>query len=165
VPVSADPGTGPTVSTEARALVGTVTVERTSEPVSLRQVREYVAGTGGRPEEWGDTADPYARVRTPPLFFHAACRPVVAEVDLGEDGQYPFLAVRGVSGRTMAGGHTYEMLAPVRVGDVLTLRERLVSIEDKHGRTGPLVITTTETEYTNQERTLVARYRQTVIFR
>jgi acyl dehydratase len=156
---------GPTVTAAARQLVGTVTAVRRSDPVSLRQVREYVAATGGRPQDWGDPTDPHAAVVVPPLFFHAACRSVVAEAELLDDGQYPTLGVEGVDGRTMAGGHTYEIVAPVRVGDVLTGRETLLSLEEKSGRSGPLVITTTETEYTNQEDVVVARYRQTIIFR
>ncbi|WP_216892616.1 FAS1-like dehydratase domain-containing protein [Nocardia alni] len=156
---------GPVIDARARELIGTVTFTWTSEPVSLRQVREYVAATGGRPEQWGDPGDPHAPVPTPPLFFHAACRPVVALADLLEDGQYPFLGVPGVRGRSMAGGQSYEILAPVRVGDVLTVRERLSSLSEKQGRSGPLVITETESEYTNGDDVLVARFRQTVIFR
>ncbi|OLT16458.1 hypothetical protein BJF78_14415 [Pseudonocardia sp. CNS-139] len=155
----------PSVTPEARGRIGTVVSVRTSEPVSLRQVREYVAGIGGRPDEWGDPADPHAPVVTPPLFFHAACRPVVAESDLHADGQYPFLGVAGVEGATMAGGHSYELFAPVRVGDVLTARETLVAIREKQGRGGRLVLTTTSTEYTNQEGVPVARYEQTIVFR
>jgi hydroxyacyl-ACP dehydratase HTD2-like protein with hotdog domain len=101
----------------------------------------------------------------PPLFFHAACRPIVAESELREDGQYAFLGVAGVEGVTMSGGMHFEILAPVYLGDVLTVEERLASIEEKHGRSGPLVITTTLAEYRNQSGALVARYRQTIIFR
>jgi hydroxyacyl-ACP dehydratase HTD2-like protein with hotdog domain len=151
---------GPVVEDSARDLVGAVTFTWTSEPVSLRQVREYVAAIGERPEDW--TSD---TVVTPPLFFHAACRPVVAEADLLADGQYPFLGVPGVHGRTMAGGQTYEILAPVRIGDVLTVTERLVSLTEKQGRSGSLVFTETASEYTNGDGVLVARFRQTVIFR
>jgi hydroxyacyl-ACP dehydratase HTD2-like protein with hotdog domain len=43
--------------------------------------------------------------------------------------------------------------------------KRLVSIEEREGRSGPLVFTTTETEYVNQDGQLIARYRQTIIFR
>jgi hydroxyacyl-ACP dehydratase HTD2-like protein with hotdog domain len=59
----------------------------------------------------------------------------------------------------------FEILAPVYLGDVLTVEERLESIEEKRGRSGPLVITTTQAEYRNQGGDLVARYRQTIIFR
>lgn len=156
---------GPSVTPQARARIGTITATYTSEPVSLRQIREYVAGTGGRPQEWGDVAEPHAPVAAPPLFFLAACRPIVAEADLEPDGQYPFLGVEGVSGHTMAGGNTYELLAPVRVGDVLTVQERLASIDEKDGRSGPLVVVETRSEFRNQDGEIVARYTQRIIFR
>jgi hydroxyacyl-ACP dehydratase HTD2-like protein with hotdog domain len=152
---------GPTISDQARARVGTVTATHRSDPVSVRQIREYVAAIGGRPELVDGGADACA----PPLFFHAACRPVVAEADLQADGQYPFLGVDGVTGRSMAGGHKYEVIAAVHPGDVLTATERLAEIVEKQGRSGPLVFVTTESSYHNQHGTLVARYRQTTIFR
>ena len=154
---------GPVVTDAARRRIGTVTASYRSDPVSLRQIREYIAGIGGRPEGI-DEARTDEPICAPPLFFHAACRPVVAEDDLLPDGQYPFLGVPGVSGRTMAGGHKYEVVAPVRVGDVLTVTERLTDITEKNGSSGPLVFVTTEAEYHNQAGELVGRYRQTVIF-
>lgn len=159
-----DPDTGPAVTDEARARIGTVTAHYRSDPVSLRQIREYLAATGGRPEEL-DESDVNEPVVGPPLFFHAACRPVVSEAELQPDGQYTFLGVRGVSGRTMAGGHKYQVFGRVRVGDVLTVIERLTDITEKPGKTGHLVFVTTESEYRNQGGGLIARYRQTVIFR
>jgi hydroxyacyl-ACP dehydratase HTD2-like protein with hotdog domain len=154
----------PSASQAARQAIGTVTWRHVSEPLSLRQLREYLAGTGDDLAEWADQSVAGSRP-VPPLFFHAACRPVVAESDLREDGQYAFLAVPGVEGATMSGGMRFEILAPVYLGDVLTVEERLVSIEEKRGRSGPLVITTTLADYRNQSRVLVARYRQTIIFR
>jgi 3-methylfumaryl-CoA hydratase len=155
---------GPSVSPQARQLIGTVTARYTSEPVSLRQVREYVAATGGDLDAWPTTMEPRSRP-VPSLFFHAACRPVVDEAHLDEDGQYPFLGVIGVTGHTMAGGNRFEVIGPLYIGDTLTTTERLVSIEEREGRSGPLVFTTTETEYVNQDGQLIARYRQTIIFR
>lgn len=152
----------PSVSEAARQAIGTLTWRHVSEPLSLRQLREYLAGTGDDLAEW---ADPAAGKPVPPLFFHAACRPIVAEGDLREDGQYAFLGVAGVEGMTMSGGMRFEILAPVYLGDVLTVEERLASIEEKRGRSGPLVMTTTLAEYRNQSGALVARYRQTIIFR
>jgi acyl dehydratase len=139
-----------------------VTYAHRSEPISLRHIREYVAAVGGDPDDWSETGE---RRAAPPLFFHAACRPVVMQHSLQEDGQYTFLGVTGVTGQSLAGGNRYEVVAPVYVGDVLTTSERLVSIGEREGRSGPLVITTTETTYTNQHQEMVARYLQTVIFR
>ena len=154
---------GPTVSEEARARVGTVTARYRSDPVSVRQIREYIAATGGRPEQLDNVDD--SSICVPPLFFHAACRPVVAEENLLEDGQYSFLGVEGVTGRTMAGAHKYEVLGHVHPGDVLTVTEHLADITEKQGRSGALVFVTTETTYHNQHDALIARYRHTVIFR
>lgn len=154
---------GPVVTDAARSRIGTVTATYRSDPVSLRQIREYLAGTGGRPGDV-DEISSGEPVCAPPLFFHAACRPVVAEHDLLPDGQYSFLGVPGVSGRTMAGGHKYEVVAPVFVGDALTVTERLTDITEKRGSSGPLVFVTTEAEYHNQAGHLVGMYRQTVIF-
>jgi hydroxyacyl-ACP dehydratase HTD2-like protein with hotdog domain len=156
---------GPVVTAQAREQIGTITRRYVSEPLSLRHVREYVAGTGGDPTAWSERDDTGEYRQVPPLFFHAACRPVVAETQLLPDGQYTFLGVEGVSGETLAGGNKYELIAPVRIGDVLTATEVLVDIVERVGRSGPLAITTTETEYTNQHGELVSRYRQTIVFR
>jgi hydroxyacyl-ACP dehydratase HTD2-like protein with hotdog domain len=157
-------GGGPSVTDEARALVGTVTRQGVSDPVSVRQVREYIAGTGGDPATFSPVDGNGEPVPVPPLFFHAACRQVVSEQDLLADGQYSFLGVTGVSGVSLAAGNTYEMLAPVFVGDVLTWAEELESIAEREGRKGPLVFTTTLTRYANQEGVEVATYRQVIAF-
>jgi hydroxyacyl-ACP dehydratase HTD2-like protein with hotdog domain len=65
----------------------------------------------------------------------------------------------------MAGGSKYEVFGRVRVGDVLTVTERLQRIVEKPGTQGPLVFVTTESSYRNQVGEMVARYEQTVIFR
>jgi hypothetical protein len=157
--------TGPIVSDLARSRIGTVTQTYISEPVSLRHIREYIAGTGGDPSgftEFDESGEPRP---APPLFFHTACRPVVAESDLLEDGQYSFLGVEGITGETLAGGNTFEILAPVHVGDVLRTTETLVSIDERVGRSGRMAITTTLTNYVNQDGVEVARYRQVIVFR
>ncbi|MDG4668044.1 MaoC family dehydratase N-terminal domain-containing protein [Mycobacterium sp. 236(2023)] len=156
---------GPGVTDEARARIGTVTRTSVSEPISLRHIREYLAGTGGDPAEFSEHDEAGNRRPAPVLFFHSACRAVVAESELLDDGQYPFLGVEGVSGETLAGGSTYELLGPVYVGDTLRTTETLLSIDERVGRSGPLAITTTLTSFENQDGLEVARYRQVIIFR
>ena len=65
----------------------------------------------------------------------------------------------------MAGAHKYEVLGHVHPGDVLTVTEQLADITEKQGRSGTLVLVTTEATYHNQRDVLIGRYRQTVIFR
>jgi acyl dehydratase len=53
-------------------------------------------------------------------------------------------------------GSEIEWFRPVYVGDTLTYQSRVANISERTGRTGPLVITTTETEFRNQRGELVA---------
>jgi acyl dehydratase len=160
---------GPQVSDAARARIGQETLRKTFEPVSLRHIKEYMAGTGEWNElHWNDAAAAASRHGTivaPALMFQAVCREVVPESTLFADGQHPNLGVEGVTGRTVLAGQEIELGEPVRVGDVITLRERLLAIEEKQGRSGPLVIVMTEETYTNQRQALIARTATTRIFR
>ena len=158
----------PYVSEEAWRNLGREQVS-VSDPVSPRQIKEYLAGTGDwhplhrDPEYAEGTA--YGGIVAPPLFFLAACREVVPEDRLGEDGQYRDFGVPGVHGRSLAAGQEYELFAPVRVGDVITTREKVADIQEKNGRSGKLVLVTLETEFENQRGERLASARQTYIFR
>ena len=50
----------------------------------------------------------------------------------------------------MDGGTDIEFFAPIRVGDTLTARSKIVDIYQKEGRSGPLIFVVRETTYTNQ---------------
>lgn len=160
---------GPVVSESARLKIGCETSVTTFEPVSLRHIKEYLAGTDDwNPLHWDETVAGQSRhgaVIAPALFFQAVCRELVPESALLEDGQHPNLGVDGVTGRTVMAGQEIELGIPVRVGDVLTLREKLLSIAEKEGSSGHLVVVTTEERYTNQRRELIARTVTTRIFR
>jgi acyl dehydratase len=53
-------------------------------------------------------------------------------------------------------GSEIEWFRPVYVGDTITFKSRVGDISQRTGRTGPLVITTTETEFRNQHGELIA---------
>jgi acyl dehydratase len=160
---------GPTVFPMAREKIGRQTSEQTFDPVSLRTIKEYLAGTGDwNPLHVNQTvaaASRHGRIIAPALFFQAVCRDLVPESDLLPDGQHRTLGVEGVTGQTVLAGQEIELFDPVYVGDVLTLREKLLSIEEKQGRSGPLVIVVTEETYTKSDASLVARTTTTRIFR
>jgi hydroxyacyl-ACP dehydratase HTD2-like protein with hotdog domain len=141
--------------------IGGVTAVWTSDPVSIHQLRAYLAATGADltildrdPED----------IPVPPMFFYSLCRRIVAESALLPDGQHADLGVEGVTGRTVAGGNQAVFHVPLRVGDVLTATERVIDITEKQGRTGPLVLVTTETQYVNQGGQLVVTFRATTVF-
>jgi acyl dehydratase len=58
------------------------------------------------------------------------------------------------------GEQEYEFLAPIHVGDVLTVVSTVVDVYEKPGKRGGIMtFAVTETEYRNQMGTLVARAR------
>jgi len=66
--------------------------------------------------------------------------------------------------RVLHGEQEYEFLAPIHAGDVLTAVSTVVDIYEKPGkRGGSMNFAVTETEYRNQQGTLVARARATTI--
>jgi acyl dehydratase len=141
----------------------------TFEPVSMRHIKEYMAGSGDwNPLHWDEEAGAVSRhgqVVAPALMFQAVCRDIVPETTLLSDGQHSNLGIEGVTGRSVLAGQEIELGVPVHIGDVLTLRERLLGIDEKQGRSGPLVIVTTEETYTREPEVFVARTVTTRIFR
>jgi len=139
------------------------------EPVSLRHIKEYAAATGDwnqlHVDERAAATGPHGRIVAPALMFQTVCREIIPEAQLMPDGQHANLGVEGVSGRAVFAGQEIELFEPVHVGDVITMQERLMGIEEKQGRSGALAIVTTEETYTNQDGGPIARTLTTRIFR
>ena len=53
----------------------------------------------------------------------------------------------------------------VYMGDTITAESRLLSLDEKDGGSGPFVLTTRQTTFTNQDGRVVARTRQVGISR
>ncbi len=65
--------------------------------------------------------------------------------------------------RVLNGGTDYEYFDTVCAGDVLTSRTKITSFNERVGSIGPMLITTRETAYTNQDGKVVAKMYGTVI--
>ena len=65
--------------------------------------------------------------------------------------------------RVLNGGTEYEYLDTVCAGDVLTSRTKITSFNERKGSIGPMLITTRETTYTNQDGKVVAKMYGTTI--
>ncbi|HZU78003.1 MAG TPA: MaoC family dehydratase N-terminal domain-containing protein [Dehalococcoidia bacterium] len=65
--------------------------------------------------------------------------------------------------RVLNGGTEIEYFADICAGDVLTSRSKIASYEETSGRLGPMLITVTESTYTNQDGKVVAVTRNTGI--
>lgn len=67
--------------------------------------------------------------------------------------------------RTLYGGTDEEFLAPVRVGDRLTVRPRITSITEKTGQSGRLLFIEITTEYVQPGGTVAIRERSNTVQR
>jgi len=65
--------------------------------------------------------------------------------------------------RILDGGSEWEYLEPIRPGDRITVRSKLVDLRETQGRLGPMVFIVMETSYTNQFGELCVIQRSTAI--
>ena len=65
--------------------------------------------------------------------------------------------------RILNAGTDIDYLADICAGDTLTSRSHIVEFAERTGSIGPMLITTTETVYTNQDGKVVAKSRGNLI--
>ena len=61
------------------------------------------------------------------------------------------------SGGSVNAGDDFEFLAPVHVGDVITVQRRVLGVDERQGRNGRVFLVRAEATYTNQHGQLVGR--------
>ena len=110
----------------------------------------------------------YGGLIAPPLFYMAPLTEPVPESALRPDGlpyEGKFPIPPTPLPRLMDGGTEIEFFVPIRVGDVLTGRSKIVDIYQKEGRSGPLIFVVRETTYTNQKGEVVLIEKGAAILR
>lgn len=158
------------VPDETRAMVGSVVGEPVTAIITMEGAQRYAQAVDDLNPLYFDEARAkaagYRTLVAPPTYVaHAVVRgrPLT---ELRPDGLFRGgrrLAVRAA--RVMFGGEAWDFLAPVYVGDTITATTRFASVEEKQGRSGPFVLMTNETTYTNQGGEVVAKSRQLSIAR
>ncbi len=124
------------------------TLAPTTFEIERGKIREFAAATGDTNPIYSNRAAAqaagYEDIPAPPTFGT-----VVGFWALGHEKQTEELGfpIAGV----LHGEEEYTYLAPVYPGDVLKGQQKIVSIVDKKGSTGPMQIITLETVYTNQD--------------
>lgn len=98
------------------------------EPIELGRVRDYLLAMD-------EPADLGAGDVVPPLFL----------LTLGRTRR-----PQPSKGGAVKAGDDYEFLAPVRVGDTITIDGRVAAVEEKQGKMGQMFLMVTELTYTNQ---------------
>lgn len=81
----------------------------------------------------------------------------------GGEAEGPGGFTRGPYKRILNGGTEIEYLGDICAGDTLTARSKIASLSERQGNIGPMLITVSETGYTNQVGKLVAVSRGTII--
>lgn len=159
------------ITEEIRAWIGRETGPWTIE-VTPRDVKRFAVATDDLNPLYLD--EEYARksryggLIAPPLFYMAPLTEPVPESQLRPDGlpyEGKFPIPPTPLPRLMDGGTEIEFFTPIRVGDTLTGRSKIVDIYQKDGRTGPLIFVVRETTYTNQRGEIVLVEKGTAILR
>lgn len=160
---------GSIVPEEALRMVGRVYQEQTGV-ISATEARRWAAAVGDLNPLYFDAefarAHGYRDTPVPPMYLSRSIVGVTALDDLRPDGipvdRMPDLPLPQ---RRMAGEESCEFFAPVYPGDRVTSVRRLARLEEKSGRSGPFVLVTWETDYSNERGELVARIVNSVICR
>jgi hypothetical protein len=115
-------------------------------PIEAGHVRRFCEAIGDDDPRW--------REQVPPTFV----------VALG--AETPELPEALEYGRSwLNGGDRFEYLEPIRIGETIRVRSRLVDVYEKHGSSGDLLFLVFETEYVNQRGRVAVRARGTRIRR
>jgi acyl dehydratase len=150
---------------ETRALVGQRLGAPVSATIHAHDAERFAFAAGDTNPIYFDAAAARAaghRTRVVPPGFLVwaleAPRPLEA---LREDGLWRDAGppIRLHVSRVLYAGEEWEYHGAVHVGDTITAETRLASLEEKTGGSGPFVLATTETTYTNQANEIVAILR------
>lgn len=172
----------PAVSARINALIGTESESMTSVvPVDRSRLRLFADALGGVDPMHHDLAaglaSPHAQVVAPPLFPLHGLESVPGAWPLGTNAEA--MGREGVSeiGRNLArdhgfsnagmvnGGSGFEIHDLARLGETITARSTLVSVEHKQSRGGPMLVTVALNSYATESGRLLLREQQTTIYR
>ncbi len=143
----------------ARGLIGRVSEPETRPPVTFDEIARYAYAVDDARPSYVDAEraleGPHQGIIAPPLFTGFTSFPPTAIADLRPDGLPDIrddplqLRIPGVQSRYT--GTDVTVIEPIRPGDVLTRRSRIVDVEEKQGRAGAMLFTTKEMIITNQD--------------
>jgi acyl dehydratase len=169
---------------DVKALIGVETEwSAYSEPISPSEVRRFVHAIMDDNPLYYDgayaRATKYREVVCPPLYFAFAFRRAHGTPDpldrLKTDRDWDAYAgganrqalprVPHGFQRMVNGGSEIDLYKRIRPGKRVRTKVRYHDIRERIGRTGPMAIVVTETIFQDDDGDLVARARQTAIFR
>lgn len=138
--------------------------------VTATDIRRYCVAIDNRNPLYLDLdaahAAGHADLIAPPLFAHAPLRPSPFQSELLPDGQLPDLAPPGLDHlQSLLAGQEWEFHRPVVAGERLVEDTWYGPIEEREGRSGPMVFVTEESLISDEGGHPVLRSRNRLIFR
>jgi len=138
--------------------------------VTARDIRKYCVAVDNRNPLHLDPAvaraSGYADVVAPSLFPAVATRPVPFEEELQPDGQYGDLAPDGLGHlQSLLAGQEWEFIRPVVAGERVIEEIRIGNVEERQGKSGPLVFVLEESLLSTEAGEPLLRGRNQLILR
>jgi acyl dehydratase len=134
------------------------------EPVERGAIRRFAEGIMDRNPLYTD--EEYARksrygsLIAPPTYV---IRPPYGGWEIIGPGERSFQIHIPGARRAVNAGNEVEIFRPVKVGDIVKQRSRVLNIYEREGRSGKMAIVVIETVYANQHNQVLAIGRQTYI--
>jgi acyl dehydratase len=154
------------VVAELRGLIGLTTQPVVNE-VERGAIRRYADAVGDDNPLYTDVAyagiSRYGEILCPPGFFGWPTK--VSDTVMEVMGAMFGILFKAGLFRILDGGREYEFYLPIRAGDTLTWYARFADVTEREGKSGKMVILTTELIYLNQNGDLVAKARPIFIAR
>jgi acyl dehydratase len=148
-------------------LIGRVSIH--SYDVTKKDIRRYAQAIDDpNPLYWNEDYAGCSRwggIIAPPLFCHSLAFSDVPANQLRPDGLPMELDIPLPVTRTIGGASSFEVLEPVRPGDVITVEKTIKDINKKLGKSGELFFVLLCTTFVNQHARVVARENATFIQR
>jgi acyl dehydratase len=154
------------ITPEIREMLGREEYFPGKEMVDISSIRRYAQaifdpsclylGEGEAQEsEYGD-------VIAPPTFLLDVSQNIFSEI--GPDGRdLSRISIPGLN--AIRGGNEYIFLEPVKPGDLINRRRKIIDVYEKTGKkAGNILFIVSETIFTNQEGKTLAKCRETMMF-
>lgn len=135
--------------------------------IDLSMIRRYARATADfNPIYWDEKYAKKSRfgsIIAPPTMIFEMNLNIQSDVN-EEDGSYPEIKILPEEAEVLRAGNEYEILAPVKVGDKITVSRKIIESYEKQGKKGTLIFVVSEMKYSNQDGALVGVNKETLIF-
>ncbi len=164
------------LSEELRAWIGRESAPvQAPGPIEWTDVRRYMNATGDTNPLWGaadlERNPARAGAPAPPAMILDVLRPPAGQDGTGESGERAFPSMGGFAALiTIPGerarlnaGTEIEWVRPLRIGDWVTVRFKILDIGSRDIQSGQAVFITEERTYVDQAGAVIAVARQTTV--